>query len=97
MNEEFESYHQKSTPYHSQASGTVEDFKNILENSLKKICNVNRDDRDLKIPIVLWSYITTCKKLSGKPPFRMVYGQEAVVSLEFLVPSLHMVAIINMT
>jgi flagellar motor switch protein FliG len=35
--------------------------------------------------------------LTGHTPFKLVYDQEAVVPLEFLVPSLHVEAITQMT
>jgi transposase InsO family protein len=96
LTQEFDVHHQKSTPYHPQVNGTVEYFNKILETSLMKICNVNKDDWDLRVPTVLWAYITTCKKLTMKTPFKLVYGLETVVPMEYLVPSLRIVAFTDM-
>ena len=50
---------------------------------IKKKCNTDKNDWDEKIPAVLSAYRTTYKRSTDQTPFRIVYGQEAVVPLHF--------------
>ena len=59
----------------------------MLEHALTKVCNANRNDWNLNISVVLWAYRTTCKRLTGQTPFKLVYGQEVVMPMEYIVPS----------
>ena len=96
LTEEFQVYHKKSTPYHPQVNGTIEAYNKILENVLTKIYNVQWNDWDVFIPIVLWAYRTTCKKLTWQTSLELVYGVEVVMSMEYIVPSLRIAALMDM-
>lgn len=50
----------------------------------------------MHILVDLWAYRTTCKKLTGKTPFRLVYRQEVVMSMKYILPSLRIIAVTKM-
>lgn len=50
----------------------------------------------MHIPAVLWAYRKTCKKLTGQTLFRLVYGIEAVMLMEYIVPSLRITTLTEM-
>jgi len=45
---------------------------------------------------VLWAYRIACKKLTGKMPFRLVYGVEVVMPMKYIVSNLHIVEFTRM-
>jgi transposase InsO family protein len=94
---EFLIQHHKSSPYHPHANGTVEAFNKILERGLTKVCCANREEWDDIVPVVLWAFRTTTKKLHMYTPFQLVYGKEAMVLAEFIIQSLYIAQITHMS
>jgi hypothetical protein len=79
--------HKKSTVYYPQANGLAESTNKTLQNILRKIINENQTDWDQKLQSALWAYRTSYKTSIGSTPFRLAYGLEAVMPIEFMIPS----------
>ena len=47
--------------------------------------------------MVLWAYHIACKILTRQNPFRLVYGQEDIVPIEYILPSIRIVMITKIT
>ncbi|MCO5612594.1 hypothetical protein L7F22_066862 [Adiantum nelumboides] len=86
--DEFMMIHRKSAPYHPQANGQAKSTNKILVTILTNIFSESRADWDQKLHSSLWVYRVAYKTSIGTTPFNMVYGIQAILSLEFLIPTL---------
>ena len=85
---EFMVIHRRSAPYHPQANGQAESTNKILCTALTKIVEGSRSDWEKKLHNVLWAYRTAYKTSIGTTPFNLVFGLDAILPIEFLVPTL---------
>nr|XP_017227794.1 PREDICTED: uncharacterized protein LOC108203390 [Daucus carota subsp. sativus] len=67
---------------HPQANGQAEVANRIILDGLKKRVEKEHGSWAEEILPILWAYRTTCKVSTGATPLQLVYGTEAVVSLE---------------
>lgn len=82
------------SPYYLRANGQVEATNKVIVAILYKTCGVEGQDWEERILVVVWAYRTTYKATTGHTPFHLMYGQEAAMPMEHIVPSLR-VAIQN--
>ena len=66
----------------------AESTNKTLQNILRKIVNENQTDWDTKLQSALSAYRTTYKTNIRTTPFRLAFGLEAVMPIEFHIPSL---------
>ena len=60
----------------------------MLQKNLRKIVNENRTDWDTKLHSALWGYWTAYKTIIRTTLFRLAFGLEVVMPIEFQIPSL---------
>ena len=84
---DFKIYHSLLSLYYPRANGQAEAMNKILVGVIYKSCAVEGEDWEEKLPSALWAYRTSYKVTTGYIPFQLMYGQEAVVPTEFMVPS----------
>ena len=77
-----------STPRNPQSNGQAESSNKTIMNSLKKRLGKAKGNWVDELPAVLWAYRTTSRTPTGETPFSLVYGAEAVIPVEYGIPSL---------
>ncbi|KAL3694202.1 hypothetical protein R1sor_007853 [Riccia sorocarpa] len=88
--------HRLSTPYYPQCNGQAESTNKILIVALKKLVERHPVNWDASVPSVLWAMRTAYKATTNHTPFHMVYGVEALVPMEFIVPTLRIATEYNL-
>ena len=74
----------RSTPFYAQENGQAETSNKVLINIIEKMQEDNPRDWHKILSETLWSYRTS-KRVS---PYSLTYGQDAVLPMEVVVPSL---------
>lgn len=78
-------YH--SSPYYPQANGQAESANKILINIIKKMIEDKPRKWHENLSTALWACRNTKSTATGFTPYRLTYGQDAVLPMEVTVPS----------
>ena len=80
--------HKKLTPYHPQANGQAKSTNKILKTMLTKIVSDAKIDWGLKLHSTNQAYCVAYKIAICTTPFNMVFELEAILPMEFILPTL---------
>ncbi|KAD3067186.1 hypothetical protein E3N88_35066 [Mikania micrantha] len=76
-----------STHVHPQANDQAESSNKIIINNIKKNLGSKKGKWAEELPFVLWADRTTTKNATGQTPFSLVFGSEAVLPTEMIIPT----------
>ena len=85
--ESFKIMHHNSSPYRPKMNGAVEADNKNIKKIIQKMVVTYKDWHEM-LPFAFHGYRTTVRTLIGETPFSLVYGMEAVLSVEVEIPSL---------
>ncbi|KAJ3704748.1 hypothetical protein LUZ61_008453 [Rhynchospora tenuis] len=81
-----------SSVCHPQSNGLAEVSNRTILEGLKKKIEGSKNTWSEYLDEILWAYRTTPRTATGRSPFAMVYGMEAVTPMEIVHPSLRTIS-----
>ena len=80
--------HSFSTPYHPQGNAKVERINKTLEDGLAKYCEEKHIDWAFHLQTFMMAYRSAVHETTGQTPFRLMFGTEMRMPVDFLHPTL---------
>ena len=77
-----------STPFYAQENGQTKASNKVLISILEKMLEDNPRDWHMILSETLWAYRTFKRDSTGVSPYSLTYGQDEVLPVEVVVPSL---------
>ncbi|XP_054795773.1 uncharacterized protein LOC129301225 [Prosopis cineraria] len=93
--EKFQIKHHNSAPYRPQMNGAVEAANKNIKKIIGKMTVTYKDWHEM-LPYALHGYRTTASTSIGVTPYSLVYGMEAVTPIEIEIPSLRVLAEVDL-
>ncbi|KAK8622082.1 hypothetical protein V6N13_097708 [Hibiscus sabdariffa] len=88
---QFKIKHHRSVTYRPKMNGAVEAANKNIKRIVAKMTTTYRDWHE-KLPFALLAYRTSVRTSTGATPYSLVYGTEAVFPIEVEIPSLRVLA-----